>query len=245
MNDLERYFRDNTGNLIHKWHHYFEIYDRHFARFRGQEVHVLEIGVFQGGSLQMWKQYFGPGVHVHGVDINPACKTLEEERVSIHVGDQEDRAFLRAVAASMPRIDIVIDDGGHTMSQLRCSFEELFPLVDAHGVFLTEDLHTCYWREFGGAYRAPGSFIEYSKNLIDQLHGWHSRQPEQLSVSDFTRSAHSLHYYDSILVIEKRPIEAPMHSKTGSARLPPFEPPQRKTSAQGAARGLLARVFRR
>jgi len=60
MNDLEAYFRDNTGRQIHKWHHYFEIYDRHLARFRGTDVHVLEFGVAQGGSMQMWKEYFGP-----------------------------------------------------------------------------------------------------------------------------------------------------------------------------------------
>ena len=59
VNDLERCFRANTGRQIHKWHHYFEIYDRHLARFRGSDVHVLEFGVAQGGSMQMWKEYFG------------------------------------------------------------------------------------------------------------------------------------------------------------------------------------------
>lgn len=83
MNDLERYFRDNTGRQIHKWHHYFEIYDRHLARFRGTDVHVLEFGVAQGGSMQMWKAYFGPRCRIYGVDKNPACKAVEEERVEV------------------------------------------------------------------------------------------------------------------------------------------------------------------
>jgi hypothetical protein len=68
------YFEKNTGRLIHKWHHYFEIYDRHFARYRGRSPRVLEIGVSQGGSLQMWRDYFGPGTRLFGVDINPACE---------------------------------------------------------------------------------------------------------------------------------------------------------------------------
>ena len=85
MNDLERYFNSNSGRLIHKWMHFFEVYDRHFSRFRGKEVVVVEIGVFHGGSLQMWKQYFGPGAVIHGVDINPRCKELEEEQVTIHI----------------------------------------------------------------------------------------------------------------------------------------------------------------
>ena len=237
MNDLERYFRANTGNLIHKWHHFFEIYDRHFARFRGQAVNMLEIGVFQGGSLQMWKDYFGPRAQIYGIDINPACKTLEEGRIKIFIGDQEDRAFLRSVADAMPRIDIVLDDGGHMMGQLRTSFEELYPRVDANGVYMAEDLHTCYWPEFGGGYRARESFIEYSKGLIDQLHAWHSRQPSRLEPDTFTRTTHSLHYYDSVLAIEKRRTEPPMHSKTGTRALPDYTPPR-------APVGPLRRVLR-
>ena len=59
MNDLRRYFDNNSGRVIHKWEHYFEIYDRHFNSFRNKEIVILEIGIFQGGSLQMWKNYFG------------------------------------------------------------------------------------------------------------------------------------------------------------------------------------------
>lgn len=110
MNDLEKFFEANTGHLIHKWMHYFEIYDRHFASFRGTDVHILEFGVSQGGSLDMWKHYFGPRCRIYGVDINPHCKALEDEDVTIFIGDQEDRDFLRSLTAKIPRIDILIDD---------------------------------------------------------------------------------------------------------------------------------------
>jgi hypothetical protein len=242
MNDLERYFRGNTGKLIHKWDHFFEIYDRHFSRFRGQPVNMLEIGVFQGGSLLMWKDYFGDQANIFGIDINPACKALEEDRVHIFIGDQEDRTFLRAVADSMQRIDIVLDDGGHMMGQLRTAFEELYPRIDPHGVYMAEDLHTCYWSEFGGGYRERASFIEYSKGLIDQLHAWHSKQPNRLATNAFTRSTHSLHYYNSVLAIEKRPIDPPRHSKTGTPALPDYEPPRgAMTPLRRALRALTGR----
>jgi 23S rRNA U2552 (ribose-2'-O)-methylase RlmE/FtsJ len=230
MNDLEIYFNANTGALIHKWKHYFNIYDRHFSRYRGTDVHVLEFGVSHGGSLQMWKTYFGEKCRVFGVDINPHCKALEEERVQILIGDQADRVFLSSLAKQLPRIDILIDDGGHTMEQQIKTFEALFAHVDANGVYLIEDLHTSYRPKFGGGYRRRGSFIEYSKNLIDQIHAWHSRQPKKFAVSDFTRSAYALHYYDSILVIEKRPIEEPHHLRTGNPRIPPHKPPKTRVS---------------
>ena len=227
MNDLEAYFRNNTGRRIHKWMHYFEIYDRHFARLRGQSPVVLEFGVSQGGSLQMWKDYFGPGARLFGVDINPECKRFEEDGVRIFIGDQADRNFLRSLATTLPPIDILIDDGGHTMEQQIATFEELFACVKPHGVYLCEDLHTSYWHRWGGGYRKRGSFIEYSKGWVDQLHAWHTRTPRRLSVSDFTRSAHSLHYYDSVLVVEKRPMQAPTDHATGETLFADYVVPPR------------------
>lgn len=222
MNDLETYFKGNTGRLIHKWHHYFEIYDRHFSRYRGSDVHLVEFGVSHGGSLQMWKHYFGPGAKIFGVDINPQCKKLEEEQVEIFIGDQADRSFLKQLAVKLPRIDILIDDGGHTMQQQINTFEELFPCIEKNGIYLCEDIHTSYWPKFGGAYKRPDTFVEYSKNFIDSIHAWDSSQPDALNVTEFTKSVHSLHYYNGILVIEKRPIEKPFHLKTGKRVLPGF-----------------------
>lgn len=218
MNDLERYFYDNSGRVIHKWLHYFEIYDRHFSRFRNKPITIVEIGVFKGGSLQMWKEYFGPQAHIYGIDIDPACKAYEEDRIKVAIGSQEDRKFLQSFAASVPRIDVLIDDGGHTMQQQIVTFEELYPHVDANGVYLCEDLHTSYWSDYGGGHRKSGSFIEYSKALIDQLNAWHARADIglPLTVTPFTKSTHSLHFYDSILVAEKRPIEPPSHRMTGA-----------------------------
>ena len=223
MNDLEKYFLGNTGKLIDKWKHYFEVYDRHFSRYRGTDVHFVEFGVSQGGSLQMWKNYFGPKARIYGVDINPHCKQLEEDQVTIFIGDQEDKKFLKSLADAIPRIDILLDDGGHTMKQQINTYEVLFPRIDKNGVYMCEDVSTSYWRRFGGGYKRRGTFIEYSKNFIDYLNAWHSKQPRKLAVSDFTRSVTSLHYYDSIVVIEKGPREKPTRSTTGTAQIPYYE----------------------
>jgi len=241
MNDLERFFEANTDRLIHKWRHYFEIYDRHFARFRGQSPHVVEFGVSQGGSMRMWKDYFGAGATIHGVDINPHCKQFEEDGVHIHIGDQENRGFLRELAQRLPKIDILIDDGGHTMRQQIHTFEELFAKVSDTGVYLIEDLHTSYWAKWGGGVRRKGTFIEYSKDFIDRLHAWHSREPQRLAVDDFTRSVHSLHYYDSVLVIEKRPMQPPTHERIGQASFPEYEPPPPAPWWQRLRRSLFSR----
>ncbi len=221
MNDLEKYFTTNEGKLISKWQHYFDIYDRHFSRFRGTDVHIVEFGVYQGGSLQMWKDYFGPKAKIYGVDINPNCKEFEGDQIEIFIGDQEDRSFLRSLSQKIPKIDILIDDGGHKMKQQINTYEELFPSIDINGVYLCEDLHTSYWPKFGGGYQKNGTFIEYSKHFIDSINAWHSKAKKP-KVTEFTKSVYSLHYYDSVLVIEKKPISKPVNSQTGVSLIPNF-----------------------
>jgi len=214
-NPLAAYFFANPGRMIQKWHHYFDIYHRHFQAFRGQSPVVLEIGVFQGGSLQMWREYFGPGAQIVGIDVDQRCKQFEEEQISVMIGNQADRAFLADVRRQLPRIDIVIDDGGHRMDQQIASFEELYPHLQPNGVYLCEDNHTSYFQRYGGGHRRPGTFIEYSKGLIDRLHAWHSEEPETFGVDELTRNTYALHFYDSILVAEKRPISPPQQSASG------------------------------
>ena len=221
MNDLEAFFDANeSGPQIHKWRHYFEIYDQHFARWRGQALTFVEFGVSQGGSLRMWQHYFGPQARIVGVDINPACKQFEAPGIEIVIGDQGDRGFLRELAARLPAIDIVLDDGGHTMKQQIYTFDALFDCVAADGLYVVEDMHTSYWPQFGGGLRKRGSFVEYAKGLIDRLHEWHLPDQRPAQVGPFARSVHGLHFYDSVLVVQKRPMPQPQHEKRGVAAAP-------------------------
>ncbi len=217
-NPLERYFYDNKGRLIHKWLHYFDIYDRHFSPYRGKPVTVVEFGVSHGGSLQMWKKYFGRKARIIGVDINPECAKFIEPQIEVVIGDQEDRKFLRALRKKVGDIDVVIEDGGHTMPQQINTFEVLWPAVRDGGVFLIEDLHTSYWPHYDAGHKKPGTFIEYSKDLMDQINAWHSRE-ESLEVNKYTRSIKGMHVYDSIIVFDKGEVTKPKHKRRGTPTL--------------------------
>ena len=213
-NKLLDYFEKNDSNLIHKWMHYFDIYDRHFSNYVGKKITVVEFGVFHGGSLKMWQSYFGKKARIIGVDINPECKKFEGGNIEIYIGDQEDREFLKDLMNKIGKIDVVIEDGGHTMRQQVHTFEEVYPKVSDNGVFLIEDLHTSYWREYGGGYKKKDTFIEYSKSVIDDINAWHSKNSD-LEVSDLTRSIKGMHVYDSIIVFDKGNVEQPRHEMTG------------------------------
>jgi len=163
MNDLKKFFYSNNKNVISKWSHYFDVYEQYFSKYRGKEICFVEIGVYQGGSLQMWKEYFGPKAKIYGIDINPACKQFEDEQITIIIGDQGNKKFLEEVKLQIPNIDILLDDGGHTMKQQKNTFEVLFSHIKKNGIYLCEDTHTSYWKNFGGGYKNKDSFIEYSK----------------------------------------------------------------------------------
>jgi len=215
METMREIFDNLNGNLIHKWDHYIEVYDKWFNKYRGKEVHILEIGISQGGSIELWKKYFGKNLHLYGVDINPRCKELEEENVQIYIGEQEDRNFLRELKSKLPKLDILIDDGGHTMSQQIITFEELFDSVKNDGIYLCEDTHTSYMYAYHGAYRKKSTFIEYSKNFIDYIHAWHSEDKSKLQINNFTRSVYGLHFYTGMVVIEKGAMKQPRDVQYG------------------------------
>lgn len=202
--------------MIDKWLHYFDIYHRHFEKFRDKPVTIIEFGVFQGGSLQMWRKYFGRRARIVGVDIDPRCSELTGPGIEIHIGDQSDPEFLRDLARRVGPAEVVIDDGGHMMHQQLTTLRELWPSVTDGGVFLVEDLHTSYWTDYEGGYRRPGTFIEYAKTLVDSLHAWHSRDAHSFTVDDYTRTIGGMHFYDSVLVLDKATVEAPSSRRIGT-----------------------------
>ncbi len=208
MNKLEDYFWNYDNKLtIHKWHHYFKIYDRHFSKFIGKDPTILEIGVSQGGSLEMWNHYFNGQCTIYGVDNRSHCLKVPEQlgakNIHVALGDQGSRKFWREYLKNKPRFDIVIDDDGHTMRQQIITYEELYDHVADNGVYLCEDLHTSYWKEFGGGLNDPATFVEYSKNFIDMLNFHHIRDDVDDRYKKFRQSTESIHYYDSIVVLEK------------------------------------------
>lgn len=213
---LQDYFENHEHRLMDKWVHYFEIYEQHLSKFRNQPITIVEFGVYHGGSLQMWKYYFGEKAKIIGFDINPLCKDLEEENITIVIGDQENAVSLKQITAIEPKLDIILDDGGHTMDQQRVTFQEMWASLKEGGIYICEDLHTSYWSEYGGGYKNPVSFIEYTKDLIDQLNAWHTRDAAALYPNEFSHSAHSIHFYDSVVVIEKRTKQPHQSIKRGT-----------------------------
>jgi len=209
--DLARIYAENKGYLVHKWHHYIPLYERYFGPFRGKPVRFLEIGVSKGGSLQMWRQYFGPEAVIFGVDINPECAQLNGLAGQVRIGSQDDPAFLASVVEEMGGVDLILDDGSHQMAHIPVTLQALFPLLNQGGLYMIEDLHTAYWETFGGSYRSPQNFFStVVQDLIDDMHHWYHKDGQKRpEVSDFCPA---VHVHDSIVVLEKQRVLKPSRS---------------------------------
>lgn len=194
-------FEQNAGPLVHKCPHYFPIYDRELGRHRGTSPTVLEIGVFHGGSLRLWKRYFGPRTTVVGIDIDPRCAELGGEDIHVRTGDQSDIEFLARVCEEFGPFDVVIDDGSHLPRHQILSLEHLWPAVVEGGTYLVEDLCTNYWPEYEGG---PGThtFMDVTRDLVDEINAFNSRS-DDLVPSHWTSEIVGMHVYDSVVVLEK------------------------------------------
>jgi SAM-dependent methyltransferase len=211
---LRRQFEDNEGRLIDKWIHYFDIYERHFSPYRRTRPRILEIGISHGGSLDLWRDYFGRGVEIVGIDIDRRALALAEPGIDICIGDQGNPEFLRQVARDHGPFDIVIDDGSHRSEHQLCSLEHLWPALRPGGIYLVEDLHTNYWQDYGGGLGRDGTFMEFVKGLLDHLNAFHSNDPS-FTVSEWTRTLGGVHVYDSIVVLDRLDRSPPESKMTG------------------------------
>lgn len=211
-NPLRQYFDEHTtGRGIFKWMHYFDLYHQHLHKFIGKDVHVVEIGVFSGGSMDMWKEYFGPLCQISGIDLEEACKVYEGNRVRIFIGDQEDRGFWQRFRSDAPPVDVLIDDGGHTPEQQMVTLEEMLPHLKPGGVYICEDVH-------GSNNRFAAFTAELSAAMNDYKTDPAQKEGEELKTiaSAWQADIRSIHVYPFAVVIEKSdaPIDnlvAPRH----------------------------------
>ena len=217
---------------VNKMAHYLPVYESAFGD-RDRPVRMLEIGVNLGGSLEWWRDYFThPESVIVGIDYNQSCAQFADPDRNIHVriGKQQDRDFLIGLVNEFGAFDIVLDDGSHIPSFTLKSFQTLFPRLVDDGVYIVEDLHTCYSKgcaepfpednpEFAGANDGSPQFIHFVAELMDVMHAHHRQIPDGDGVDTLepgnpiqrqsfqvplaTTIVKSIEMHDSIVVIRR------------------------------------------
>ena len=188
----ESYLRSPYSSL--KLSTYFNVYDQLLSQYRNESIVFLEIGILDGGSLFMWRDFFGPQARIIGVDLNPEAKKWEKEGFEIFIGDQSSTEFWKKTLNSIGKLDIVLDDGGHTYEQQIMTTESVIPFINDGGVIIVEDCHTSYMKKFG--FRKL-SFINYAKKLIDNI----NKRYVEFDNKTAEKRVWSIHFFESIVAL--------------------------------------------
>ncbi|MEG4027118.1 MULTISPECIES: tetratricopeptide repeat protein [unclassified Microcoleus] len=216
---LEELYSQHTGKVSDKWSSYLLVYDQILKTYRNMKVRLLEIGVQNGGSLEIWSKYFADAKLIVGCDINPKCANLtyENSRIHVLVGDANSDEVKSNVIELSKSFDIIIDDGSHHSSDIIKSFATYFPLLEEGGIYIVEDLHTSYWKQYQGGLFYPFSSIGFFKNIVDIINyeHWRIDQKQADLFNEFCHkykfkidpitleNIHSITFFNSLCVIIK------------------------------------------
>ncbi len=198
MYNLKQSFISSPKYSI-KWSNYFEIYENLFKKFKNKKITLVEVGIGNGGSLFMWRKYFGKKAKIIGVELNPEAKKLEKNGFKIFIGDQSNPKFWEKFYKKVGKVDILIDDGGHTNLQQITTFMESIEHIHKGGMIIVEDTHTSFMKK--KAFRNPSkfSFISFTSALVESMH---RRNPMVKKKMNFlSKLIQSIEFYDSITVI--------------------------------------------
>ena len=180
-----------------KWSSYFQVYEKIFSRYRNKKIKFVEIGVANGGSLFMWKKYFGKKAKIIGIDLNPKAKKLEKNGFKIYIGNQSDKKFWDYFYKKEGKVDIILDDGGHKNLQQISTVHYSLPHIKDGGKIIVEDTGTSYVKkEFNNP--SKYSFINYAKNVVDNIHRRSPLLKKELSF--YSKKIFLVEFFESIVV---------------------------------------------
>ena len=177
----------------------FKIYENLFKKFVNKKITFVEIGVGSGGSLFMWRKFFGTKARIIGIELNPDAKKLEKFGFEIYIGDQADPLFWKKFYQKVGKIDILLDDGGHKNIQQITSFMESYNHIKPNGIIIVEDTHTSYMKKKGFKNPSSYSFINFCNFIIENLHRRNPSSNKKLNI--LSEKIESIFFYDSIVSI--------------------------------------------
>jgi 23S rRNA U2552 (ribose-2'-O)-methylase RlmE/FtsJ len=186
-----------SKNKSRKWEKYFSIYEEIFKDYKNKDITFVEIGVHNGGSLNIWKSYFSKNSRIIGIDINPDCKKFAKEGIEIFIGNQSNPIFWKDFFNKVGKVDIILDDGGHTnLDQITTTVSATDKINDG-GLLVIEDTHSSYFDVYNSSNKF--SFVEFSKKIIDDINLKNSKNFKQFKFS-LSNLIYSVQTFEGIIV---------------------------------------------
>jgi len=219
-NSLKQLFLNHSGKVSDKWDIYLNKWDELFAPYQDLKINLLEIGIQNGGSLEVWGEYFQKANKIIGCDIDEKCRllTYTDPRINVVVGDANKDETIINIGNLSKSFNIIIDDGSHVSEDIIESFSLYFPKLEEDGLYIIEDLHASYWKDYNGGLFYPLSSIAFLKQLVDieNYEHWRSDISRRYFLEYFfgnnkisfieseLSKIHSIEFLNSLCVIKKQ-----------------------------------------
>jgi len=168
-------FQAHQGKVSDKWESYLGFYDSVISSLKIPIDSVLEIGVQNGGSLEIWAEIAPNAKAIIGVDVNPLCADLEfvDPRISVQITDGTMKTWAADVLELQHPLSLIVDDASHISRDVIANFVTLWPSLSPGGKYVIEDLATSYWSTYSGGLAMRNSSMEFLKRLLDVLNFEH------------------------------------------------------------------------
>lgn len=196
---------------------YLRHYERWLRPLREAPIVILEIGVAEGGSLRMWRDYFS-AARIVGIDDRAECAAQASEGIAVEIGDQRDPSFLDEVLRRHGSPHVVVDDGAHTDSAIIDTLEHLFPRLVPGGLYFVEDLHASYDPRFRDRTVSAATYLSnlvHAVNLNGRGRTGSFKEaltalgdPTGARLPRWEHDLQSLHFTQSLCVLTRRPASA-------------------------------------
>jgi hypothetical protein len=167
------YHGTNKAKIVNLGLSYLDIYERYLQGWRGRTFALLELGVYRGESLRMWRTYF-PKARVYGLDIDPAAAERLQGEFTVFTGSQSDDTFItHALGEIGPGLKLVVDDASHINELTLASFDLIFPRLPAGALYVIEDLapetYQAAWPTAPGIEHNVGVSLENRREQFDDF----------------------------------------------------------------------------
>ena len=219
MKSLKDLYKNHSGKVSDKWSIYLNEYEDKLRKYKELPLKFFEIGILNGGSLEIFSKYFAKAELILGCDIDVKCNELHYDQTNIKViiGDVNEEKIKNQII-KYSEFDIIIDDGSHNSDDIVRSFCNYFNHLKDNGLFIIEDLHCSYHQQHRGGIFYPISSINFFKKLVDIINYEHwgiekkkvwllrgFSENYKISIENLALdSIHSIEFVNSLCFIKKK-----------------------------------------
>jgi len=141
---------DNLRTDKNTTHSYLPLYQKLLLSKKETAKNVLEVGIFNGGSIKLWNDFF-TNANVYGIDImnieNVWGGLKNIEKIILHTSTDayNNNFFITHFLNKNIKCDFMLDDGPHSLESMKKFIKLYSQIMTDDGILIIEDVQSWHW----------------------------------------------------------------------------------------------------